>query len=140
MTYGSYNLFLDDLRQPIDAFKYTEDYVYLNIRWVVVRDFAEFAELIIDRGLPELISFDHDLSDVHYKHLSNPIPYDAMTEKTGYHCAQWLADYCLDNKVPLPEFRCHSMNPAGKENILSLLNSFKAHQDRTTETMDEVMM
>ena len=88
MTYGKYHLFLDDMRQPIHTWHYTEDYIYINLKWKVVTDYDEFVKAITDQGIPEIISFDHDLSDVHYKHLSNPIPYDSMAEKTGYHCAK----------------------------------------------------
>jgi len=34
-------------------------------------------------------------------------------------------DYCIDNNLKLPEYYCHSMNPVGKNNILSVLNQFK---------------
>jgi hypothetical protein len=35
----------------------------------------------------------------------------------------------MNNNLKLPEFYCHSMNPAGKENILTILTNFKKHQD-----------
>ncbi|MFA7615080.1 MAG: cyclic-phosphate processing receiver domain-containing protein [Weeksellaceae bacterium] len=93
------NLYLDDLRPTPDGF----DRVY---------GFEEFIEFIIQNGLPDFISFDHDLGE----------------GKSGFDCAKWLVEYCLDNQVPLPEFTVHSQNPVGKENIESLLKSFKNHQ------------
>ena len=49
--------------------------------------------------------------------------YPSFKEKTGYDCAKWLCDYCVENKLPLPEYFIHSMNPVGRENILSTLKS-----------------
>ena len=59
-----------------------------------------------------LISFDHDLGE----------------EFSGYDCAKYLVDYCLDRQLPLPDFAVHSQNPVGKENIERLLNNFKEQQ------------
>ena len=49
-------------------------------------------------------------------------------EKTGYHCAMWLVEYCSDNNLMCPSFSCHSMNPVGKDRILGLLNNFVREQ------------
>jgi hypothetical protein len=51
-------------------------------------------------------------------------------EKTGMDCAKWLVDYCIDNKKELPDYVVHSMNPAGRENIKSLLDQFKEFQHK----------
>ncbi|MDQ0066004.1 cyclic-phosphate processing receiver domain-containing protein [Chryseobacterium lathyri] len=71
------------------------------------------------KGLPEMISFDRDLADIHYLKPDS----DEYAEKTGYECAKWLIEYCMDHYLDLPKFYCHSMNPVGKENILSLLKN-----------------
>jgi hypothetical protein len=76
---------------------------------------------ILEKGFPEIISFDHDLSDRHY---IDPY-FQEYVEKTGYDCAKWLVEHCMDNNLDLPKFYCHSMNPVGKNNIESLLNNFK---------------
>ena len=56
----SYNLFLDDFREPEDAFNHTNNQLYL-IGWVIVRNYDEFVKTIEERGIPEILSFDHDL-------------------------------------------------------------------------------
>lgn len=125
----SYNIFLDDFRSPI----------CLNDTkaWITVKNYKEFVAIIEKQGLPAFISFDHDLSFEHYP-LSelNPsatvIPYDTYKEKTGYHCAQWLIDYCQTKKLPLPDYQVHSLNPVGKKNIISLLENFRKYQSKTT--------
>ena len=89
-------LYLDDLRPTPFGFERVYDY-------------EGFTEFISRNGLPDFISFDHDLG----------------WEKTGYDCAKWLVEFCLDKNLILPEFQVHSQNPVGKENIEALLNNFK---------------
>ena len=70
-----------------------------------------------------MISFDHDLADLQQYSQES-------VEKTGYDCAKWLIEYCLDHSLNIPKFYCHSMNPVGKENIESLLKNFKKSIDK----------
>ena len=121
----AYNLFIDDFRMPKDAFAYMKLPQYITKEWIVVRNFYAFITIIQNKGIPDSISFDHDLSDSHYNTELN-IPYDQYTEKTGYHCAKWLIDYCIDNNKKLPaEILIHSTNPAGSLNIKSLFESYE---------------
>jgi hypothetical protein len=126
---NNYNLFLDDFRHPYDVANYTGNPVYGNkTSWVIVRNYDEFVKCIEERGLPEKISFDHDLADVHYDaqdHVDQDY-YDLCEEKTGYHCAQWMINYCLDRGEKLPPvILIHSMNIVGARNIESLFKTFK---------------
>lgn len=129
----SYRLFLDDERIPQQV-KWVE--IPLG-PWVVVRSYDEFVNTIKQLGLPEHISFDHDLSFEHYPlahpngglHLKSPIDYDSYKEKTGMHCAKWLVEFCLDNRLKCPNFTVHSMNPVGARNIRSYLQSFILSQE-----------
>jgi hypothetical protein len=127
-----YNLFLDDSRIPIDCCQYMPNPgIYWDLKWEVCRNYDEFVRKIESEGMPDLISFDHDLADEHY----NPDMYDGQEiynrhydefkEKTGLDCARWLVDYCMDNNLGLPPYQVHSMNPAGGKNILSLLQNFE---------------
>lgn len=88
-------------------------------KWIIVRTYTEFIGWIIQNGLPHYISFDHDLSDI-----------ESTQEKTGYDCALWLVDYCLNHQLQCPEWYCHSMNPVGKTKIMGLLEQFKSFQNR----------
>lgn len=114
-------LFLDDIRYPIEAYHYTQQNIFLRKDWHIVRNYEQFVNRILEKGLPEMISFDHDLADEHYLGPDS----QEFVEKTGYDCAKWLVEYCMDYYLDLPEFYCHSMNPVGKENIESLLKNFK---------------
>jgi hypothetical protein len=134
-------LFLDDIRIPKDAIGLVPsnlNQLYFENDWVIVRNFLEFCNYIQKFGLPDFISFDHDLADDHYndlfsdKNLSIPnsdivLKYDEYSEKTGYECAKWLVDWCFDNSQKIPKFVVHSANPVGKKNIESYLNNADKH-------------
>ena len=120
----NYNLFLDDERIPKDVTRYISDIRYIQNIWFIVRSYDQFVSIIKEEGIPKIVSFDHDLADFHYK-CQNDIKYDEMEEKTGYHCARWLINYCIDNKLNLPKtVLIHSMNNVGAENIRSLFNTY----------------
>ena len=120
---SKYNIFLDDVRVPTDV---TWADVPIDQHYSVVRSYKEFVDLITLRGLPKIVCYDHDLADSHYGHgLNNDkIPYDSYKEKTGYDCAKWLVGYCFAKKIKHPPYVVHSMNPIGKQNIESYINSY----------------
>lgn len=115
-------LFLDDTRNPYDVFMNTVDFDYYeNQGWTIVRSHDEFVKFITDKGVPSLISFDHDLEFSHYLTENQyNIDYDKMSVKTGYHSAKWLIEYCNVRGIDLPKTKVHSQNPEGKKNIESL--------------------
>lgn len=114
-------LYLDDIRTPkTDC-------------WEIVRTYDEFVKYIETNGVPDVISFDHDLAKEHTKyyfenggHENPPNPLNQQfNEKTGYDAAKWLCEYCWTNGLPLPEWNVHSANPVGSDNIKFLLNNFQ---------------
>jgi hypothetical protein len=139
----TYNLFLDDIRDPIHAYHYTGYIPFTDNEWKIVRDYNQFVDFIernwkLLHAFPKLIAFDHDLADEHYTPKAYGNSYNSSKEyqesqnykeKTGMDCAKWLVDFCMDNELELPEYVCHSMNPVGKDNIISLLDNFKKNQD-----------
>jgi len=118
-----YYIFLDDERQPCQV-KWTK---IPDLPWTVVKNYGNFKALITVKGyLPEFISFDHDLSIEHYKNLvKGESDYDKYEEKTGYDCAKWLVQYCLNSEQSLPKYTVHSLNPIGAQNIRWLLESYE---------------
>ena len=133
----TYNLFLDDIRMAYDVADYILPIelriMYRVEDWVIVRSYNKFLKYIKKNGLPNKISFDHDLADEHYapkeiwkypEKVRERIS-KGFKEKTGYDCAKWLVEYCQEKGLILPKYYCHSMNPVGKENILNLLDNFK---------------
>ena len=130
-------LWLDDIRNPFinEEGKVPTDKngEYYNINWVL--DYEQFVQWINLFGLPDAISFDHDLADEHYtpEYFWNNYEEskkfqewrgESYQEKTGMDCAKWLVDYCTDNKKKLPEIFVHSANPVGADNIKGLLDNF----------------
>ena len=115
-------LWLDDYRNPKNWIDYIKNVfptiVKEKYEIVWVTSYDEFVKYINYYGLPDAIGFDHDLAD------------EGPNEKTGYNAAKFLVDYCLDNNEDLPEFVSQSDNPAGRENILRLLNNFKKYVHR----------
>ena len=95
-------LYLDDERTP------------KTDGWVIVRNYHDFVEWITNNGIPDEVSFDHDLSDN-----------KSGREYTGYDCAQWLCQYCWENGLPIPKWNVHSGNPVGRDNIQFILRSFE---------------
>ncbi len=110
-------LYLDDVR-PAPA------------GWVLVKTYEEFVEYITSNGLPEMISFDHDLASEHYPWSPQTQPsfsqgfidYSRYSSKTGYDCAKWLLEYCVAHELSLPQWSVHSQNTIGARNIEQLLN------------------
>ena len=94
-------LYLDDLRPTPEGF----DRVY---------SYEEFVDYLERKGLPDFISFDHDLGE----------------GLSGYDCAKYLVEYCLAHQFPLPNYQVHSQNPVGKENIEQLLENFRKYSEK----------
>lgn len=93
-----YDIFLDDCRTCYsDA--------------TVCQNYHDFVKTIEEKGLPNHISFDHDLGE----------------EKDGGDCAQWLVNYCIKNKLNLPKYTIHSSNPVGKKEIVSIFETFEKY-------------
>ena len=120
---SKYNIFLDDIRVPTDV---TWANIPADQHYSVVRNYKEFVDLITLRGLPKFVCYDHDLADTHYGHglNNNEIPYESYKEKTGYDAAKWLVNYCMERGIKHPPYVVHSMNPIGKQNIESYINSY----------------
>lgn len=99
--------------------------IYEENEWIIVRNYDEFVDWILKNGLPDVISFDHDLADEHYAFAGN---YNIFREKTGYDAAKWLVEFCMYEKLQLPEYYVHSMNVVGKENIINYLENYRKNE------------
>ena len=119
-------LWLDDYRTP---YKMDSDWVrafspigvHCDVYWV--QSYMQFIAFIKERkNLPTAICFDHDLGVI--DNPDNP-----NSGKTGYDCAKFLVDWCLDNNLELPLWNCQSANPVGRDNINSILNNYKKYYE-----------
>jgi hypothetical protein len=135
----SYKLFLDDYRKPEDCVTYMhsrigqKNPIYLEKDWVVVLNYDEFVTTVKKRGVPYLVSFDHDLAPEHYTPEQYWDDYEASREwqgqqvyeeKTGLDCARWITAYCIKRDIPFPEIIVHSMNPVGTQRIIDHFKTF----------------
>lgn len=92
-------MFLDDERMPVNNIDTCD----------IVRSYDEAITYVRLHGIPNFISFDHDIN-------SEP--------NTGYTFAKWLIEMDLDHIHTFPDdfdFFVHSANPVGKKNIECLL-------------------
>lgn len=128
------NLFLDNKRSPKDAYNENlyGNHVHLFIEedWEIVKNYKEFTEWILTNGIPDMISFDHDLSPSHYTPKELWSDYEKSkewqdkqihSEPTGAGCSLWLFNHCVDNNLELPYCIVHSANPVGRDKIIRIL-------------------
>ncbi len=101
----------DDIRDPHDSKMDWLDYSSIgkDVEVIWLKNMQDFVNWIQTNGVPDAICFDHDLGE---------------DTPTGYDCAKWLVNYCLDHKVLPPIWACQSANPVGKVNINRLLKNF----------------
>ena len=99
-----------------------------TVEWLIVRNYEDFIHAVLTKGIPAFVTYDHDLSDQHYQPITtlnqNNIDYTKYREKTGYECAQFLVNQCMNKTIKHPRFAVHSMNPVGRKNIVSYINSY----------------
>lgn len=93
----AYRLFIDDVREPPDG------------TWTVARSSDEALKLVEDKGMPKIISFDHDLGG----------------DDTSMAFLKKLVDTIWDGKEKPPEYKVHSANPIGSLNIVSFMESWR---------------
>lgn len=138
---SNYFLFLDDLRIPSQAWleKPNKDSSGIKLtvisgieedKWVIVRTYDEFVATLEARGIPMVVSFDHDLHEEHIFHYfkntqdTGIVEYGNLQHKTGLACAQKLIDmWQKTDKSVKPTIYIHSANKYGKRNIQELLDN-----------------
>jgi hypothetical protein len=121
----SYLLFLDDDRLPRNV-TWVGMPAVSESAWTIVRSYDEFISCIQKIGVPQFVSFDHDLGDNAYAAAARGDE-EYGGEKTGFHCAEWLVNYCHDNDKEFPIFQVHSMNPSGGKRIRDCIQDAVRH-------------
>ena len=98
-------LYIDDERTP-----------KTDHPWVIVRNYHEATEYVRAHGIPDYISFDHDLGEI----------------ESGYDFTKWLVEEEITKRHLFPvgfEWNVHSANPVGAANIDSYLKSYFDFRD-----------
>jgi len=136
------NFFLDDIRDPKDAYLHLDNnegtislIEHTAIKqedWVIMRTYDEFVKCIEYHGLPDVVSFDHDLAEEHIKYYfkvtqgTGIIEYGNFTEKTGKHCAEYLVqEWKSQSKPKQIKTFVHSANRWGGQNIKDILTELR---------------
>ncbi len=99
----TWRLFIDDERMPV-----CED------DWFIARDANDAVFLVIKHGIPNYISFDHDLGD----------------GANGAQFVIWLINHMLDEELKFPkdfDYFIHSQNPIGAANIRAKMDGAIKH-------------
>lgn len=92
-----YKMFLDDIRNSPDD------------TWVIVRSSREAIDYIQQNGLPDFISFDHDLGG----------------DDTAMVFLYYLVNNICNSSDDPPKYKIHSANPIGSKNIEAFMESWK---------------
>jgi hypothetical protein len=105
-------LWLDDLRDPnadgwVDRCSPIKGLT--EVFWA--KNYTEFTLYLEEFGIPDAICFDHDLGIC----------------ESGYDCAKYLVNYCMERDIDIPKFSIHSMNPVGAHNIEAILLFYHTH-------------
>jgi hypothetical protein len=95
-----------------------------NDNWVVVRTYEDFVQTIEEKGIPNAVSFDHDLDEEHIRHYykvtesTGVIEYSNLKVKTGKHCAEYFVQKYKELQPPhIPHVYIHSANQWGVQEI-----------------------
>lgn len=96
----TYRMFIDDERFPPND----------GHNWNIVRSSDEAIGCVIMLGVPEFISYDHDLGG----------------DDTSIRFIWWMIDAYLDGRIDTfpVNYTIHSQNPIGARNIQELLTGF----------------
>jgi hypothetical protein len=135
-------LFLDDQRDPKNAYVHIgtgHDHKKKSLielsgieadDWSVTRSYESFSHYLKYVGIPDVVSFDHDLSEEHMKHYFTVtqqigiVDYGNLKPDSGFHCAKLLCQKCLDTNTKFPKYYVHSANKWGGENIKNYIENF----------------
>jgi len=101
-------LFLDDMPERVPMIRRKEEVAY-------ARDANEFVEWLKLNGVPDCISFDHDLSEEHYGPTGGYM--NPNRPATGTDCARWAVENGFIPKTVI----VHSWN---KEGAMRIANCF----------------
>jgi hypothetical protein len=104
----TWKLFLDDIREPSYVYRDSDDPEVHPSVWTVARSTEEAKAMVQAKGMPSLISFDHDLGG----------------NDTAMVFLGWLAREYWDGESPIPMWKIHSDNPVGRQNIRSFMRSW----------------
>lgn len=119
-----YNILLDEFMNPSNVFKLTDNLVYLDKKFEVVRSYNDFVDLIAYRYMngefPDIISFGYEL-------VNDFIPNDdievAIYKKNGCDALAWYYKFCEQQDSTPAKILIHTNNEIGKNSMLSIIET-----------------
>lgn len=138
-------LWLDDQRDPYKYLKtksmsatfarnkkfYDDLLKQYNANFVWVKNLYQFIDYIENNGVPQFVSFDHDLNN---RGGGEGLNDEQKLNNNGVNCAKWLVNYCKKMGQPLPKFYIHSANPKRGLEINKVLTNENKQIIRLTES------
>lgn len=125
-------LYLDDLHSPKQKLNRLTLKHFKRIVWVT--NYPSFVEWIYENGLPDAVSFDHDLHKSQYAPEEHWVgtyriwrKQNKSTFPTGTDCAKFLVKYCQREDIQLPIWSVHSLNPIGSLELSTVLMNYAEH-------------
>lgn len=91
-----------------------------NVNFVWVKNLYQFIDYIEKNGVPQFVSFDHDLNN---RGGGEGLNDEQKLNNNGVNCAKWLVNYCKKMGQSLPKFYVHSANPKHGPEINRVLTS-----------------
>lgn len=101
-------LWIDDYRDPYEGDRLRMTPLAPPFEVLRATSYCD-AVALMEQQWPDAVCLDHDLGE----------------ERTGYDVAKYIVNRCLTEALPLPAYASQSDNPAGRENILRLLDNYK---------------
>lgn len=129
-------IWLDDKRDPYENKEGLVPEIIIekfDIIWIkTANEFFNYILKVINKTVkqPDIIFFDHDLSEDHYVPKEYWVDYNISKEyqlnnpsknPTGEDCLSFLINNYKENNIKLPKCVVHSANPVGKNKILNKL-------------------
>lgn len=102
-------IWLDDFREPAQ-------FIYNGLGnckkndVTICKNYDEFVAAV-QKEYPDWVCFDHDLGE----------------GKTGYDCAKWLVNYCIEKDLNVPDWYIQSSNIVGACNIDGILKNYRKY-------------
>ncbi len=91
-----------------------------NVNFVWVKNLYQFINYIEKNGLPQFVSFDHDLNN---RGGGEGLSDEQKLNNNGVNCAKWLVNYCKQTVQSIPKFYVHSANPKHGPEITKVLTN-----------------
>ena len=108
---------------------------HANFVWV--KNLYQFIDYIEKNGIPQFVSFDHDLNN---RGGGEGLSDEQKLNNNGVNCAKWLVNYCKKMGEPLPKFYVHSANPKHGPEINRVLTSENTKKKRIIRLTEDDFM